>query len=508
MTSPDNQLAIAQSFVGPLLQAKNISKTFGAVRALRGVDLDIYAGEIHFIMGENGAGKSTLINILGGNLRPDAGEILIDGQPMVLSTPALSQSAGIAVIHQELSAVPCLSAIQNIVLGREPKQRFGCFIDRKAEADIARSILAKLAFSGDPDRLMHTLSTGQQQMVEIAKALSLNARIIVMDEPTASISESDCEHLYEIVNGLREHGVAILYISHRMKEFARLADRATILRDGVCISSMPSSQITQEGVIKQMVGRNVDAFFRRASRNIPGEILVQMQDVTTAAGIRNITLDVKRGEIVGLAGLVGSGRTEIARAIFGADRIVSGKLSFMGEEYRPTPVESVRRGIAFVPEDRKGQGLAMRRSIGENLALPSLKRVFPRGVTSRRTIAALCSKVLSRLRVATPGLWQTVGNLSGGNQQKIVFGKWLPLECELFIIDEPTRGIDVGAKSEILAIVEKLAAEGKGVLMISSELPEIIGICDRIYVIKGGEVVGALSNDEFSEEAILEMAVA
>jgi ribose transport system ATP-binding protein len=314
--------------------------------------------------------------------------------------------------------------------------------------------------------------------------------------------------LYEIIETLKQSGVAIVYISHRMKELSRLADRVTVLRDGACISSLPKPEFTEEVVVRQMVGRDVDAFFKRMSRSTPGEMLVQLEDVSTLAGIANINLEVRRGEIVGLAGLVGSGRTEVARAIFGADSIVSGTVRFKGKKYSPSPVESVRRGIAFVPEDRKGQGLAIGRSIIDNLSLPSLPSLFPRGIMYKGAIAKLGAKVLSALRVAAQGGWQTAGKLSGGNQQKIVFGKWLPLECDLFIIDEPTRGIDVGAKAEILRIVEQLANEGKGILMISSELPEIIGICDKVYVLKSGSITGSLSRDNFSEEAILKMAIA
>lgn len=497
------------AFVGvPLLRAVEISKSFGRQQALKGVSLEAYAGEIHFVMGENGAGKSTLMNILGGVLRPEAGIIQVDGNPVSFSSPASAQAAGIAVIHQELALVPHLSVAQNVMLGRELTGAIPGVISRQRELAAARAVLRQLGFAGDLDAPVHRLSTGKQQIVEIAKALSQNARILIMDEPTASISEADCQHLYGIMNDLKQNNVAIIYISHRMKELTKLADRVTVLRDGERIASSMLTETSEEEIIHRMIGRNATTFFRRKSYYEPGETLVKLEKLETATGLKNISLEVRRREIVGLAGLVGSGRSEVARAIFGADKITFGSITIKGDNRRPSPVTSVRRGVAFVPEDRKGEGIAVDRSIMENLVLPSLWRLFPAGVIFKNRYSKLVNDVFAQLRIAARGPAQLARKLSGGNQQKVVLGKWLPLDCDLYIIDEPTRGIDIGAKAEIFHILENLAASGRGVLLISSELPEIVGACDRVYVMRDGTIAGSLSKEAISEAAIMRLTIA
>lgn len=490
-----------------VLSVQGVSKRFAAIQALTSVSLDVYPGEVHVIMGENGAGKSTLINILGGTLSPDEGQIAIDGEVVHLVNPARSRALGIAVIHQELTGVPYLSVIENISLGNEPKGVFPGFVNRGKEARTAGKILESLGFTDDPGMPLCKLTTGKQQVVEIAKALSQGARIVIMDEPTASLSERECDRLYEIIDELKSRGVAIIFISHRMKEVFQIADRITVLRDGRYIMSAKIDDVTQEQIIRSMVGREVDAFFSRNVRNEPGEVLLRTKDLCSTNGIKNVNIKVHRAEVVGIAGLVGSGRTEVARAIFGADPISSGDVELKGEPYTPDPVNSVRKGIAFVPEDRKMQGLVIEGSIKENLSLPSLWKFFPRGFKSSAEIEVMANAIVRKLSVAAHSINQSVRTLSGGNQQKIAVGKWLPLGSDLIIIDEPTRGVDVGAKSEILNIIENLTITGSGVLMISSELPEIVSFCDRVYVMRGGEIVGHLNQEELSEESIMKLAV-
>ncbi|MBZ7924221.1 sugar ABC transporter ATP-binding protein [Ensifer adhaerens] len=491
----------------PIMRASGVSKSFGRHIALQNVNLDIHAGEVHFVMGENGAGKSTLMNILSGALRADAGSILLDGVEVSFSGPSTAKAAGIAVIHQELALVPHLNVIENVMLGREIRGVVPGLISRKREFEAAQGILQRLGFSDDLRTPVHRLSTGKQQLIEIAKALSQSARILIMDEPTASIAENDCENLYSIIADLKRSGVGIVYISHRMKEVDRLADRVSILRDGQLVGSSLRAETTQDLIIQQMIGRNAEAVFTRSAFSARGDTLVKLEQVCSSAGLKNVSLEVSRGEIVGLAGLMGSGRTEVARAIFGADKITSGSLWFKGEASDPTPRMSVKKGIAFVPEDRKGQGLATERTIGENLVLPSLWKLFPSGVIVHKCCRELAKEIFDKLQISARGPSQLARKLSGGNQQKVVLGKWLPLDCDLFLIDEPTRGIDIGAKGEILKILEHLVTEGKGVLLISSELPELISACDRVYVMRDHSVAGCLSGNQITEAEIMRLTV-
>ncbi|WP_328717458.1 sugar ABC transporter ATP-binding protein [Ensifer adhaerens] len=492
-----------------IMKLQSVSKAFGAIQALEGVDLEIYPGEVHVLLGENGAGKSTLIKMLGGIHSPDSGSILLDGQPIVFKRPADAQRVGISVIHQELALVPYLSVEQNIVLGREPKSRLFGSVDRKAQREFAAQALKLVGYDGNPKSNVVKLSTGQQQLVEIAKALAHRSRIIVMDEPTASISERDAANLQSIILELKRSGVAIVFISHRMREVFELADRVTVLRDGRHVVTTLPGSTTPEQLIRAMVGRDVEAFYKRAARFTPGAAILETSKLSSSAGLVEASITVREGEIVGLAGLVGSGRTEFARAVFGVDRRTGGSVQLHGKPLPENPVLAVKAGVAFVPESRKEQGLAIDKSISDNLTLPGLWSIFPSGLRSRGKAQDVADGIARRVRLVANSVRQPARTLSGGNQQKVVIGKWLPIpgKRRLIIIDEPTRGIDVGAKAEIFALMEGLAAEGCGILMISSELPEVIGVCDRVYVFQNGCVRGELSGADLTEERIMKLAV-
>lgn len=491
----------------PALRLRGVSKSFGGVRALKHVDFEAYPGEVHVLLGENGAGKSTLIKVLAGMHRPDEGEIEIQGVPVTLTTPAASQALGIAVIHQELALVPHLSVAENLYLGREPYRRGTRFIDRRKLHSDAEQHLRAIGFTGNLNAEVASLSIAQQQLVEIAKALSQDARILIMDEPTASISDRECHHLYEIIARLKGDGVSIVFISHRMQEVFALADRITVLRDGKKIDTLLPDDATPDQLIGLMVGRQVASVYKRARRVMETETVLDVSALEAPSGIKGINLTVRAGEIVGLAGLVGAGRTEVARAIFGADKRTGGSVTLFGAPFDGDPEDAVRRGVGLIPESRKEQGLAISLSVTENIGIASLWKIFAKGIYSRRAAATLASQVIRQLGIKTSDARAPANNLSGGNQQKIVIGKWMPIGCKLLIFDEPTRGIDVGAKAEIFRMMDEFVAAGNAVLMISSELPEIVGVCDRVYVMRSRLVSGELIGDQISEQEILKLAV-
>jgi ribose transport system ATP-binding protein len=493
--------------VAPILEMRGISKAFPGVRALDQVSLTVQAGETHFLLGQNGAGKSTLIRILCGAHHPDAGEILVEGVSVRLRSPADARRLGIAVIFQEFSLVPYLDVAQNIFLGREPGGRLPGTVDhRKMHAD-ARRILDGLGLDVDTRTLAQELGIAQQQGVEIAKALSQDARILVMDEPTAALSDREIERLFERVRGLKAAGVAVIYISHRLQEIAAIGDRVTVLRDGRHVASLSPTEATVGELVHLMLGRTVETTYRSRFCERPGDVVLSVEDLFADNGVRAATLAVRAGEIVGLAGLVGAGRTELARAIFGADRVTSGTVALDGKPLAGGPVRAVRAGVGLVPENRKADGLALSRSVQDNMLVAGLRTLFPSG-WYRRTIAArVVSDVIARLRVATPSPARLVRFLSGGNQQKIVVGKWFVAGSRFFIVDEPTRGIDVGAKAEIYGLIERLVADGAGVLMISSELAEVVAVCDRAYVMRDKTIVGELARAELTESRILTLAM-
>jgi ribose transport system ATP-binding protein len=491
----------------PLLALAHVSKAFPGVRALDDVSLDLHGGEVHMLLGENGAGKSSLIKVLYGAYRADAGTIVHAGRPVQIHRPADARRLGIAVIFQEFSLVPFLDLAHNIFLGREPRHRVTRLIDHARMHRDARAVLDSLGLDYDTRALPVHLGVAQQQMVEIAKALSQHARIIVMDEPTAALSDREADALFAVIRRLRADGVAIAYISHRMKEVLDLGDRVTVLRDGRRVATLMRGEASADELIAMMVGRSVGAVYKRRHFGAPGAAALEVRGLRTATGVDGVDLVVHAGEIVGLSGLVGAGRTEVARAVFGADPRIAGDVLIFGEPVHGGPDRIAARGVALIPENRKQEGLALKRSTQDNLLSASLWKHFPRGWHRMQLARRHAQALVDRLRV-TPGEPRRLARmLSGGNQQKVVIGKWLAAGCRLFIFDEPTRGIDIGAKSEIFALIEDLVARGAGVLLISSELSEIVHVCDRAYVMRAGRIAGELQRDALSEENILRLAM-
>jgi ribose transport system ATP-binding protein len=491
----------------PVFELRNVCKAFPGVKALSDVSFSVWPGEVHMLLGENGAGKSTLMKVLCGAYRADSGEFYYKGDMVEVRSPADARRFGIAVIFQEFSLVPYLDIAQNIFLGREFKSRIPGLIDRRRIYSEARRVLDRIGFDIDPRTPVHKLGVAQQQMVEIAKALSQDARILVMDEPTAALSDRETERLFALMRQLQQRDVAIIYISHRMAEVFALGDRITVLRDGQKVGQVLPGETSPEQLVRLMVGRTVDMSYPRRFSDVPGEVMLEVNNLCASNGIQGINLVVRAGEIVGLCGLVGSGRTEVARAIFGADPVTSGEVRVFGMVRSGGPDEAAASGMALIPESRKAEGLALIRTVGDNLAIAGLRKLFPSGLFSPRKAKRSGEDLVRRLRIATPSVNQTVGLLSGGNQQKVVIGKWLAAQARLFIFDEPTRGIDVGAKAEIFALIDDLVAQGAAVLMISSEQAEIVHVCDRAYVMREGRIAGELSRADLSEENIVKLGM-
>jgi ribose transport system ATP-binding protein len=490
----------------PLLELRNITKHFPGVLALDAVSLSLHAGEVHMLLGENGAGKSTLMKVLCGAYLADAGEILAEGKLVPMNSTADARALGIAVIFQEYSLVPHLSIAQNIYLGREPLNRLGLIDHARMHAD-ARAVLARLNLALDTRREVQGLGVAQQQMVEIAKALSQQARVLVLDEPTAALSDREVQRLFQVIAELKKQGVAMAYISHRMDEVLRLGDRITVLRDGKRVAVMPAREATPDELVTLMVGRKVDMSYYRGERPARGECLLEVDNIAADNGIHDVSLKVHAGEIVGLSGLVGSGRTEVARAIFGADRITRGQVRYLGQPLRGSTTRSRDLGLGLIPENRKQQGLALLRTVADNLLLAGLSRLFPSRLFLPSRALAEARARITQLRIATPSPHTPVQSLSGGNQQKIVIGKWLTAGSRLYIFDEPTRGIDVGAKEEIFRQLDQLVHAGCAVLMISSELGEVVRVCDRAYVMQERTIAGELDRTQLTEARLLSLAM-
>jgi ribose transport system ATP-binding protein len=491
----------------PMFELRGISKEFPGVKALDNVSFSVFPGEVHMLLGENGAGKSSLMKVLCGAYRADGGSFHHNGATVEITSPADAQKLGIAVIFQEFSLVPYLDIAQNIFLGREPAGLIPGTIDRSRIHADAKRVLASIGFDIDPSIRVEMLGVAQQQMVEIAKAISQNARILVMDEPTAALSDREAELLFALIAGLKADGVAIIYISHRMAEVFSMGDRITVLRDGRRIDEVRPGDVSSDDLVRMMVGRTVDMTYPRTFVETPGAVMLQVKGLSAPSGIADIDLVVRKGEIVGLCGLVGSGRTEVARAIFGADKTSAGEIIFNGQRKSGGPDEAARLGLAFIPESRKAEGLALIRSVGDNLVVSALRKVFPHGLFDQGKSRHIAKDLIKQLRIATPSDKQTVGLLSGGNQQKVVIGKWLAAGAQLFIFDDPTRGIDVGAKSEIFALIDQLVGEGAAALMISSEQAEICHVCDRAYVMRDGRIAGELSRENLTEENIVRLGM-
>jgi rhamnose transport system ATP-binding protein len=489
----------------PILALEHAEKSFGAVHALEDGDIELYGGEVHGLVGENGAGKSTLVKILAGVHRPDAGRLVIDGEEAIFDNAKQSQGAGIAIIFQEPTLFPDLSVAENIFVGVQPLKRFRRIDVRRMRRD-ATTVFERLGVRLDPDRLARGLSIADQQLVEIAKALTTNARVIVMDEPTAALTTAEVERLFRIVETLRAEGKAVLFVSHRLEEIFGLCQRVTVMRDGRHVLTKPIEELTVQSVIRAMVGRDMDALFPKTDVE-PGHVVLKVDRLTREGVFTDVSFEVRSGEIVALAGLVGAGRTEVARAIFGIDRWDAGSVELDGRALPPaSPTAAMAAGIGLVPEDRRQQGLVMDFSIERNIALASLDTVQRAGLIPRGAERSFARDWAVRLRLKYGRLTNPVWTLSGGNQQKVVLAKWLARKPRVLIVDEPTRGIDVGTKAEVHRLLSDLAAQGVAVLMISSELPEVLGMADRVVVLFEGRVTREFTRAEANEDSIMHAA--
>ena len=488
----------------PLLKMTNVSKSFPGVRALADVNLDLYPGEVLALLGENGAGKSTLIKILGGVHAPDTGSIEIDGQKIQIDSPTSSQDAGVGIIFQEFNLIPALTARENIFLGQESSAL--SWIATSQERETARSLFERIGVQVDPSALCRDLTVAQQQVVEIAKALALKARIVVMDEPSAALTPREVEGLYGIVDELRRQGIGIIYISHRLDEIDRLADRIMVLRDGQHVGTQQADEMTRDEIIELMVGRSLDNEFPDETRPV-GEVRLEVKGLSRGDAVQNVSFDVRSGEILGVAGLVGAGRTETVRLLFGADRPDSGSVTLDGQELNiKSPRQAIAHGICLLTEDRKGQGLVLGQTVQENFGLPNMRDFVRAGFIRKTEETSAFGEYIHQLQIKVTGGHQVAETLSGGNQQKVVLAKWLQRNAEVIIFDEPTRGIDVGAKYEIYLLMNQLARRGKAIIMISSELPEVLGMSDRILVMHEGHVAGCLKNEGVSQEELMKLA--
>ena len=492
----------------PFLELRGIVKRFPGVLALNGVSLDVRSGEVHALLGENGAGKSTLIKTIAGVYRPDAGEIRVDDRIASIRNPHDAQALGISTIFQEFTLAPDMTVAENVFLGREPlRVRALSIIDRKQLIRQTRDVLASLDLSIDPEATVRHLGVAQHQMIEIAKALSLDARLIIMDEPTATLTSHEIDRLFEAIGRLKARGVAVVYVSHRLDEVKAICDRATILRDGAYVATVPVASTTVDEMIRLMVGRDLKDKFPKTAFD-PGEEVLRVDQLTRAGVLQGVSFSVRRGEIVGIAGLVGSKRTETARAIFGADPMDSGRIFLRGKPVKVrTPADAIANRVALVPEDRKRQGIFAVLSVRENIVLSALRLFSRNGILDRRRETRRAQELVSALRVSTPDVEKRVLDLSGGNQQKVVIAKWLNTDAEVFLFDEPTRGIDVGGKIEVYRLMGDLLARGAAIVMISSELPEILGMSDRILVMRDGRICGEFDRADATEENILNCAL-
>lgn len=494
--------------VEPLLKMEHISKSFPGVKALSDVQVDLRHGEVLALVGENGAGKSTLMKILTGIYQKDEGKITLEGSEINVTSPKQAQELGISIIHQELNLMKDLTVAENIFIGREPKGTFNLLVDDKKLNNQAKELFEKLNIDLDPKTKVQNLTVAKQQMVEIAKALSFNSKILIMDEPTTALTEIEIEALFEIINSLREKGVGIIYISHRMDELKRITDRITIMRDGTYIDTLITAETEMSKVIQLMVGRHV---YIESKPNIAAgekETVLQMKNISTKALLKDISFELKKGEILGFAGLMGAGRTEVARVLFGADPAATGTINLHGNEVKiNSPAAAVKHGIGYLSEDRKQFGLLVSMDVKSNIALSTIKDYQSKVLfVSDSKIKKIAAKYVDQLKIKTPSVDQQIRLLSGGNQQKVVIAKWLQRDCDILIFDEPTRGIDVGAKGEIYKLLDELAASGKSIIMISSELPEILRMSHRIVVMAEGKITGVLSSEEATQEKIMEYA--
>ena len=492
---------------GLLLELEGVSKGFPGVQALADVHLTLRHGEVLALVGENGAGKSTLMKLLSGIHAPDSGRFVVDGEEVSITGPRHAQELGISIIHQELNLMPDLTVAQNVLVGREPR-RAGFFLDRGALERRVRDHLDRLGLPLDPAAVVGGLTVAQQQMVEIAKALSHDARILIMDEPTAALNQAEVEVLHDLIRRFTTPRTGVIYISHRMDELTRISDRITVLRDGRYVDTLDTRETTLREVISLMVGRPVAETTGRQPARAERPPVLQVRGLSTRSLLRDVSFDLREGEVLGFAGLMGAGRTEVARALVGADRASAGTISLRGREVSvPNPARAARLGIGYLSEDRKGLGLLLERSVAENIALSSLRQRFSTGGFVReRALQQVAREQVAALRIRTPSTERRVKDLSGGNQQKVALAKWLVRDCDVLVIDEPTRGIDVGAKEEIYSILDALTAQGKSIIMISSELPEVLRMSHRIAVMNEGRITGFLDGRSATQEEVMHLA--
>jgi len=490
---------------GNVLVMERISKSFPGVQALSNVHLTVRRGTVHALMGENGAGKSTLMKVLIGMYGADEGTITFDGRPVQIDNTQQALRMGISMIHQELSAEPYMTVAENIFLGREPVGRFGLIDKKKMVAD-TRALLDRLEIRIDPNRVMRELSVANTQMVEIAKAISYNSRLIIMDEPTSAITEREVAHLFQMIRTLQAQGVGVIYITHKMDEVFQIADEITVLRDGQYIDTVAASRTDRNGLIAMMVGRELTNLFPKEDAAI-GEVVLSVRNLTRNGVVRDVSFDLRRGEILGLAGLMGAGRTEVIEGIFGIKAVDAGEITIRGKPVRiKSPADAIQHGMALLTEDRKLTGIMGVLSVRDNMMVASMANYAKAGFLNKRLIDDTCAREKVRLELKTPSLDQVIRLLSGGNQQKVLVSRWLLTVPDILILDEPTRGIDVGAKSEIHRLMSKLAQEGKAIVMISSELPEILGMSDRVLVMHEGRVGGEFARKDATQESIMRAA--
>ena len=494
--------------MNPLISVSRLSKSFPGVRALHEVRFELMPGEVHALMGENGAGKSTLMKILAGVYTRDSGEIVCDGRPVDFSSPRDAQAVGVGIIHQLQLLMNHLSVAQNIFIGREPRMGLGLFLDEDKLNAQAREILGRMHVNLNPRTVVGTLTVASQQMVEIAKALSFDSRVLIMDEPTSALNDTEIAELFRIIRQLKERGVGIVYISHKMDELKQIADRVTVLRDGEYVATVSAHETSVETIIGMMVGRTLNDVARVENTTQPGDVALEVRHLNAGPLVKDVSFVLRKGEILGFAGLMGAGRTEVARAVFGADPIESGEILVNGASASiKNPCDAVKRGIGYLSEDRKRFGLATGMDVEANIVMSNLGQFLSFNTFLRRAqIRKRALHFINLLEIRTPSATQPVRLLSGGNQQKIVIAKWLERDCDVLFFDEPTRGIDVGAKSEIYKLLRALAAQGKAIVMISSELPEILRMSDRIVVMCEGRITGELSAGDATQESIMHLA--
>lgn len=490
-----------------VLEAKDIKKSFAKVNVLRGINIKFYAGECHALIGENGAGKSTLMKILSGAYSKDSGEILLEGEKVEFHNPLEAREKGISIIYQELSLIPTLSAGENVFLGRLPG-KYG-HVDWKSIYEEARRYFKEVDLDIDPKIITKKLTVAQQQQIEISRALSLKSKVVILDEPTSSLTDKEIACLFELIRRLKHQGIAIIYISHKLDEVLTICDRVTALKDGEMSGAKLISEVTKADMVNMMVGRSLDQYYPEKMKKPDEEVMFEVRNLNVGHSVKDVSFQVHKGEIVGFAGLVGAGRSETMRAIFGADKLESGEIYLNGKKLNiKSPQDAIRNKIAFVTEDRRNEGLVMTMSVRMNTTLASLGLYSNRfGMLNQSRERKDAQKYIEKMKTRTAGMEQRVVNLSGGNQQKVVFSKWLNTGAEVYIFDEPTRGIDVGAKAEIYQLIVNLAESGKAIMVVSSELPEVMGISDRIIVMQGGKIVGSIDKEEYTENRIMTLAV-